>query len=208
MLYAGDAPVGPAAPLGALAPGQSGTVQALWTSPGPARYQLSAVVNEPPAEVLCATPPVGKAFAGPDVDLRITKTVQPAAALPGSTITYTLAYRNAGADLATSVVISDPLPVEILASSYQATGAAITQTVGAGNFAWQVADLAGEEGGQIVISGTVDPGVTRPVTITNVVTIAAPLEAAPADNVAVVQLPVLLEIVQPTRRVWLPVIVR
>jgi hypothetical protein len=44
----------------------------------------------------------------------------------------------------------------------------ITPIAGAGSFAWQVADLAGGQGGEIVISGTVDPVATTPITITNI----------------------------------------
>jgi uncharacterized repeat protein (TIGR01451 family) len=145
---------------------------------------------------------------GPDVDLRISKTVQPVAATPGDVITYTLVYSNAGADPATGVVISDPLPAEILAPAYQATGAVITPTAGSGTFAWWVADLAVGQGGRIVISGTVDPAVAPPITLTNTVRIISPLEVAPGDNVASVELRVLEEIEQPAARLWLPLIVR
>jgi uncharacterized repeat protein (TIGR01451 family) len=145
---------------------------------------------------------------GSDVDLRISKTVQPAKAAPGDVITYTLVYTNAGTRLATGVVISDPLPAELLAPSYRATGAVITPTASSGAFAWQVADLAGGLGGRIEISGTVNPAMTVPMTITNVLTVTAPLEVAPRDNVASVELPVLPEIAPPTLRVWLPWVVR
>jgi uncharacterized repeat protein (TIGR01451 family) len=191
-LYVGETPLGPAQLLPELAQGQSSAVTAQWTRPGPAGYEFSAVVNEPPGEVLCARPPRGHAWIRPDVDLRISKTVQPAAAAPGDVITYTLEYTNAGAGLATGVVISDPLPLELLAPAYQSTGAAITPVLGSAAFAWQVADLASGLGGQIVISGTVDPAVTTPITLTNTVTITAPLEGAPVDNVARVELPVEL----------------
>jgi len=134
--------------------------------------------------------------------------VQPAAARPGDVITYTLIYSNAGAYPASGVTISDPLPAEILAPAYQASGAMITPTVGVGPFVWQVEDLAVGLGGRIVISGTIDPAVTPPITLTNTVTITSPLEGAPVDNVASVILPVVPEIPQPTPRVWLPVIVR
>jgi uncharacterized repeat protein (TIGR01451 family) len=193
--------------LPALAVGQARAVSAEWTRPGPGSYEISAVVNEPPAALLCATPPMGKTWVGPDVKLSIRKTVQPAAAVPGDVITYTLVYSNAGADLATGVAISDPLPVQILAPTYQSTGAVITPVVGSGNYAWQVADLAGGQGGQIVISGTVDPAVTPPITVTNVVTITAQLQKLLMSNVAEVKLPVVSEIEQPAR-VWLPWVAR
>jgi uncharacterized repeat protein (TIGR01451 family) len=207
-LYVGETPLGAAQLLPALEPGQIRAVSAQWTWPGTDRYEISAVVNEPQAELLCATPPMGKAWVGPDVDLHIRKSVQPAAAVPGDVITYTLVYSNAGAATATRVVISDPLPSQILAPAYESTGAVITPVLGSGNFAWQVADLAGGQGGRIVIRGTVDPAVTTPITITNVAAIMAPLEAAPRDNVARVDLPVVHKIEPPPARAWLPWVVR
>jgi uncharacterized repeat protein (TIGR01451 family) len=110
-------------------------VSATWTRPGPAPYEVSAVVNYPQSVVLCATPPMGHAWAGPGVDLSISKTEQPARARPGDVITYALIYTNSGAGLATGVVISDPLPAEILAPTYQAIGAVTTPIAGSEDFA-------------------------------------------------------------------------
>jgi len=59
-----------------------------------------------------------------------------------------------------------------------------------------------------VISGTVDPAVTPPITITNIVTITTPLKGALGDNVASVKLPVMREIETSTPRVWLPWVAR
>jgi uncharacterized repeat protein (TIGR01451 family) len=147
--------------------------------------------------------------AGPPlVDLAIVKTVSPAVAAPGDVITYTLIYTNTGAGLATGVVISDPLPAEILAPTYQASGAVITPIAGSEDFAWQVADLAGGQGGRIVISGTVDSAITSPIMLTNVVTVTTVWEGAPGDNVADVELPVRQKIEPLRPRIWLPLIVR
>jgi uncharacterized repeat protein (TIGR01451 family) len=207
-LYVDETPLAAPTVLPALAKGQASTVSAQWTRPGPGDYEFRAVVTEPQAEVLCATPPMGHARVGADVNLRISKSVQPATAAPGDVITYTLVYTNAGAYLAEGVVIADPLPAEILAPTYQSTGAVITPSVGSDTFAWEVEDLAGGLGGRIVITGTLDPALTAPITITNVATIISPLEVAPADNVASVKLRVLEEIEQPTPRLWLPWIMR
>ncbi|MFN2169734.1 MAG: CARDB domain-containing protein, partial [Anaerolineae bacterium] len=206
-LYEGEMPLGETQLLPALAAGQASTVSAPWTRPGPGEYEFRAVVDVTPEMVLCATPPMGHDRLGPDVDLRISKSVQPGMATPGDVITYTLVYSNAGAALATGVAISDPLPAEILAPVYQSAGAVITPVVGSGNFAWQVADLAGGEGGQIVINGMMALTVTTPITLTNVVTVTAPLEGAPGDNVAWVDLPVGQEVGPPQPRFWLPLIV-
>jgi uncharacterized repeat protein (TIGR01451 family) len=207
-LYADETPLAAPSVLPALTKGQASAVSAQWTRPGPGGYEFRAVVTQPQAEVLCATPPAGHARVGPDVDLRISKTVQPAAARPGDVITYMLVYTNAGAYPAAGVTISDPLPAEILSPTYQSTGAVITPTVGSDAFAWEVEDLAGGLGGRIVITGTVDPAATPPFTLTNTVTITTLYDTAPADNVASVELRVLKEIEQPTPRVWLPWVVR
>jgi uncharacterized repeat protein (TIGR01451 family) len=206
-LYAGETPLGAAQLLPALEPGQTSAVSTQWTRPGPGDHDLRAVVDAAATAVLCATPPMGTARVGPDVDLQISKTVQPPAAVPGDVITYTLVYTNAGAYPAAGALISDPLPAAILEPSYLATGAAITPTGGSGTFAWEVADLAGGLGGRIVISGTIDPAVNTPSTVTNVVTITSPLETSPGDNVASVMLPVVPEVEQPEPRSWLPLIV-
>jgi uncharacterized repeat protein (TIGR01451 family) len=207
-LFAGETALGPAQLLPELAVGEASAVSDQWTRSGPSGTVLSAVVNEPQAEVLCATPPMGHAWVGPAVDLRVSKTVRPESASPGDVITYTLVYTNAGVYLASGVTISDPLPSEILTPTYQATGAAITLTADSKTFAWQVEDLADGLGGRIVISGTIDPAVTTPITLTNVVTITTPLQGAPADNTASVELAVVPVIVPPTSRIWLPWVMR
>ena len=140
----------------------------------------------------------------PVVNLAITATVSPAVAAPGDAVTYTLSYTNGGAGLATGVVIRDPLPAEILEPAYQATGAAVRPMEESGRFAWRVADLASGQGGQILISGVVDPAVTPPILVTNVVTITAPLEVAPGNNVARVELPVRPAGEPSPARLWLP----
>ena len=80
-LYAGGAPLAPPAPLPALEPGQSFTVEALWTRPEAIRYELSAVVddrviNDPVAghapAPLCVTPPMGKTAVGGDAAGELT----------------------------------------------------------------------------------------------------------------------------------------
>ena len=144
----------------------------------------------------------------PVVDLAITATVTPTVAAPGDRITYTLTYSNTGTGLATGVVIRDPLPAEILDPAYETTGAAVKPMEDSARFAWRVADLAGGEGGQIVISGVVDPAVTPPIVVTNVVTITAPLEVAPANNEARVELLVRQGTEPLPVKLWLPWIVR
>ena len=120
----------------------------------------------------------------PQPDLAITKYVTPEAALPGSTITYTIAYTNAGDLTARGVVFTDVLPTEILSAGFAYWGAPITPTAGSPAFSWEVADLAPGDGGGIVVTGVVSPGLTGPLAITNTAIITAPLEARPEDNLA------------------------
>jgi uncharacterized repeat protein (TIGR01451 family) len=126
------------------------------------------------------------------VDLGIIKQVQPEAALPGETITYTLRYRNAGNAVANGVVLTDVVPVEITVSGIDFWGAPITQTMGGGTLGWQVADLAPGAGGIITVTGVVSPALAAPLAITNTAIIAAPLEARPENNVAQAVLHVIL----------------
>ncbi len=127
----------------------------------------------------------------PVVDLAITKEVIPEAALPGATITYTLAYTNAGNVVAQGVVLSDVLPAEIMTSDYTYSGAIITPTAASEPFVWLVADLEPGAGGIITVTAMLSPALTGPLTITNTAIISAPLEAQPENNVAQAVLHVL-----------------
>ena len=104
--------------------------------------------------------------AGPD--LGITKSVTPTEALPGATITYTLAFSNAGNGIATGVVITDSIPVSVTQSSlsYIYAGAEITVTGGI-SYVWSVEDLSAGEWGVITITGQLgDPLATGSFTNT------------------------------------------
>ncbi len=200
-LYANDTRLGETQPMPALAQDQAYPVSAAWTRPGPEGYTFTAIVNEPPAAVLCKTPTTGTAEVAPEAgpesgssepqpDLRLSLSVEPAMAAPGDVITYTLVYSNAGPGLATGVLISDTLPVALQAPVYEATGAAVALIPSEPSYAWTVADLAGSVGGRIVITGTLAGDLKAPLTITNTAAITATLEAAPGDNAASVKLPV------------------
>jgi uncharacterized repeat protein (TIGR01451 family) len=143
----------------------------------------------------------------PWTDLAIRKQVTPGAAVPGSTITYTLVYTNVGDLLAQGVVISDPLPVELQATGYSASGAAVTPVAGSEAYAWQVEDLSPGQGGVITITAVLSPALASGLVLTNTAIITAPLEGWPEDNVAQAVLPVTV----PTGydwRIWLPLIMR
>jgi uncharacterized repeat protein (TIGR01451 family) len=128
----------------------------------------------------------------PVVDLVITKTVVPQAAVPGAAITYTLTYWNAGDALAQGIVLSDILPAEIVVTGITYLGAEIVPVDGGGGLAWQVADLEPGAGGIITMTGVLSPALTAQLTITNTAIIGTPLEAQPEDNVAEAILQVIL----------------
>ena len=111
-------------------------------------------------------------------DLALTKTVDPANAQPGDTITYTLAFTNTGPALAESVVISDSVPVSVtvtgVTSSTVGSGVLITETSGGPDFGWTVSDLAVGAGGYIILTGRLSNSASLlGTTITNTATISA-----------------------------------
>ncbi len=87
-------------------------------------------------------------------DLSIAKTVSPATAAPGDTITYTLTFSNAGASIATGVVITDSLPAEITVLNIISSGdMAITRTLSNPTF-------------EVFETSAVSPGQSGLITIT------------------------------------------
>jgi uncharacterized repeat protein (TIGR01451 family) len=143
----------------------------------------------------------------PLTDLTIAKRVTPAAALPGSTITYTLVYTNVGDLVAQGTVIGDPLPVELQVTGYSSWGANVTPVPGSEGVAWQVEDLGPGQGGVITVTAVLSPALTSALVLTNTAIITAPLEGWPGDNVAEAVLQVILPPAYDWR-IWLPVIMR
>ncbi len=85
-------------------------------------------------------------------DLSIVKRANPANAVPGQFITYTLTFSNVGNTLATGVMITDSIPVSVTSASVISSGVAITQTGGA-RYGWDVAPLTAGQSGVITITG-------------------------------------------------------
>ncbi len=87
-------------------------------------------------------------------DLSLVKSVTPASANPGQTITYTLSFSNAGGVTATGVVITDFVPVSVTVQSVISSGnVAITRTLST-----QTAEVSK--------TSAVSPGVGGVITIT------------------------------------------
>jgi uncharacterized repeat protein (TIGR01451 family) len=124
-----------------------------------------------------------------EIDLRVTKTVNPAAAYPGLPITYTVMYSNAGPQASGSVVITDPLPGALTGVAYQSS-AVITPT-GPFSYVWNVGSLLGGQGGVITVTGVISSALIVPTTITNTVTITGTgRDTNISNNTASVGLPV------------------
>ncbi len=113
--------------------------------------------------------------AGDVADVTINKTVSPTVTQVGDFITYTLTFTNEGTLTATNVVITDPLPTQLLNPKFDSTAniMALANT----RYIWQVQDLAPAERGVITITGQLDLKATE--TITNQATIGTD---APEQN--------------------------
>ena len=104
-------------------------------------------------------------------DLNIQQAVSPAAGLrPGQPLTYTLSYKNNGVAIASSVLLTDTLPVALSSLSVTSSGPAISTLPGA-PYRWKIADLAPGASGTITITGVVDPGLTGDIVGTNTATL-------------------------------------
>jgi uncharacterized repeat protein (TIGR01451 family) len=131
------------------------------------------------------TSPLSRVYRSADechADLKITKRAEPSAAVPGATITYYLDFSNLGSLTAAGVVIRDSVPPDILDPVIVShSGAAITPTGSAPDFAWQVENLVAGLGGAIVLQGTLaelDPDIV----VTNLAEIGSPLDVNLSNN--------------------------
>ena len=93
-------------------------------------------------------------------DVSLVKTVAPARAVPGDNITYTLIFSNAGGDLAADVVITDRVPLSVTHASLTVDSNLDITPTGGISYAWEVGDLAPNEGGIITITGQLSDALT------------------------------------------------
>ena len=119
-------------------------------------------------------------------DLRILSTHGPTGEIsPGTAVTYTITFENAGDAVARDVVITDTLPVGLIDTWYEPSGAAITMTQGT-SYVWEVEDLSPGEGGTITLYGRFDRQRQWPISefVANIARIgAATAEGNSDDNV-------------------------
>lgn len=122
-------------------------------------------------------------------DVGITKVVTPTVVADGDTITYTIAFSNAGPQPAVNVNISDLLADDVtnlqVVSTTIGSGVIIRDTQGDATRQWLVSDLAVGEGGIITMTGTVQPGAPGSV-FNNEVSIFAKHDITLTNNSVVV----------------------
>lgn len=118
-------------------------------------------------------------------DLRIESTHTPKGEiLPGTPVTYTITFENAGQALARNVVITDVLPVGFVDTSFESSGASISLRENT-SYIWDVEDLSPGEGGTIILRGRFDRHRLWPSSqfVANVARIgSATAEGNPDDN--------------------------
>ncbi len=108
--------------------------------------------------------------------LMISKTASRPVVSPEGSLTFTLVYTNDNPTVASSVVISDylPIPITYSVASYTSSGPTITPT-GSFSYTWEVDDLAPGASGAIAILATLSNsvGLTLGTVITNTAEISA-----------------------------------
>jgi uncharacterized repeat protein (TIGR01451 family) len=152
---------------------------------------------------------VSSTIVGTAVDLSITKSVLPTGVLaPDNAITYTLTYSNIGLSAATSVVITDIVPIPTVTNvSFVSSGALVTPS-GSLSYTWQVQDLPPDAGGVITIFGRISLTDSGGFNLTNQATItAAEIDVNSDNNQASVSSQVAYQPVYPSR-LYLPVILK
>ncbi|MEM7028117.1 MAG: LamG-like jellyroll fold domain-containing protein [Chloroflexota bacterium] len=110
-----------------------------------------------------------------DFDLSVVKTVSPPTALPGETITYTLAFSNSGTDPTYGLVITDDLPSGLTVQQVISDASvAITRTVSTSQTeSFSLDILAGGESGTITITAQISHGLSLGTDLTNTVVITS-----------------------------------
>ena len=96
-------------------------------------------------------------------------------------------YTDVSTATATSVMITDEVPIYLTGVVVSSSGAAITAT-GSISYVWQVADLAPGEGGTITLTGQVSMGLAAGFAFTNTALISSAVaEGNLANNVGLVR---------------------
>jgi uncharacterized repeat protein (TIGR01451 family) len=105
---------------------------------------------------------------------------------PGSPLTFTLTFGNAGGTIATGAIITDVVPAQLVDVSFQSSRP-ITPT-GPDYFTWLVGEVAPMQGGVITLTGTIHPALVPGDTFTNTATISATGATDNRNNASFVRL--------------------
>jgi uncharacterized repeat protein (TIGR01451 family) len=146
--------------------------------------------------IAAATVPIGVAAATPaaTADLAVTKTVDIAAPVVGTNVTFTLMVRNNGPAAATGVTANDPLPAGLtfvsasptVGTYNSATGVWTIGTLAAGAVATLTlaATAAGPAGTARTNTATVASAITDPALSNNTASATVTPQAAPTADIA------------------------
>jgi len=113
----------------------------------------------------------------PSADLSIVKAVSSATAVPGDTVTYTLAVSNVGPNDANTVTVTDALPTQLTFVSCSADAGGVC-TFSGGTVSVAYATLANGASSTVMINTTLNTGVTDGLTVGNSASVSA---ASPTD---------------------------
>ena len=113
-------------------------------------------------------------------DVNIVQQISGSDFAPGDPITFTLSIANTGNVVASSVVVTDIIPSQILTPIYTST-LPITLT-GDSLYVWDVGVLDVGQSGVITVCGQIDPGLADGTSFPNTATIFAPGDITPGNN--------------------------
>ncbi|WP_440070964.1 putative Ig domain-containing protein [Streptosporangium sp. OZ121] len=174
---------------GDLAVGASATIAytVAVRNPDPGDKTMINTVSSPTAGANCA-PASGDARCTSTVAvlvpaLRITKTSNPATAVPGTTVTYTIVAANTGPLPYTGATFTDALAGVLDDAAYNADATATSGTVGltGSDLVW-TGDLAVGASATVSYTVTVDNPVTGDLNLVNAVTSATPGNNCPSGG--------------------------
>jgi uncharacterized repeat protein (TIGR01451 family) len=135
-------------------------------------------------------------------DLRLEKTVDaPEVAAPGDILTFTLSFTNAGRDIASGVILTDPIPPVIVTPTVVYSSPNVLGQWEGVTFTWTISDLLPHTGGEIRIRGMISPDAEAPVSFFNTAVITSATFDLDTGNNQV-------RIGINTRKVYLPLILR
>jgi uncharacterized repeat protein (TIGR01451 family) len=116
----------------------------------------------------------------PSSNVSITKDVVGSDFAPGDSITFTLSVQNSGTLTATTPIVTDTIPVEVLTPTFSST-LAVTPT-GVISYVWEVEPLTPGQSGVITVCGWIDSGLESDFSFTNEATISDPDDVTPGNN--------------------------